>query len=163
MLYFPFPPTVHTRLLSIVFLPLLGSVAAGGCGARPDRWAKDRPPTYPARGVVTFAGEPVAGATVVLTSADHPLSACGFTDARGRFTLRTFAPGDGAVEGRHGVRIEKYKEDFTKLDAPAVEYGAKTTRGIPLLPERYAEVETSGFTAEVSPRGSNTFRFDLKP
>jgi len=154
---------MHPPRAFLTFLAAAAILVVAGCGSRPDRRAKDRPPTYPARGVVTFAGEPVAGATVVLASAEHPLSACGFTDARGRFTLRTFTPGDGAVAGRHGVRIEKYKEDFSNLDATAVEYGAKTPQGIPLLPERYAAVETSGFAAEVSPRGSNTFRFDLKP
>jgi len=138
-------------------------LAAAGCGSRRDRWVENRPPTYAARGVVTLAGTPVAGATVVFSSADFRLSACGFTDSRGRFTLRTFEPGDGAVAGRHGVRIEKYKEDFTRLDDPAVAYGAKTPQGIPLLPERYAAAETSGFTADVAARGPNTFRFDLQP
>jgi hypothetical protein len=140
---------------------LLGGVA--GCARSPaDRWTKQRPPTHRVVGTVTLAGAPVEGATVIFEAADQPLAAVGRTDGRGRFALRTFVPGDGAIAGRHRVRIEKMAEPPQALGPdggpPPV---AMPALPVSLLPARYAAFETSGLEAVVDPAGRNEFDFDM--
>lgn len=70
-------------------------VLCSGCGQK-------QPPTYPARGRVSFSdGKPVMLGTVELLSADGKWNAQGTIQPDGTFVLGTFASDDGAVEGTH--------------------------------------------------------------
>jgi len=131
---------------------LIASMLAGCSRYREDEWSRQWPSRFPAGGVVTLDGAPVAEAVVTfsITRADRDnkaFTAVGMTDPQGRFILRTFRPGDGAVEGKHAVTISK----------SSMEKGTLVNE----IPSRFARFETSGLTAEVAAKMPNEFRFDL--
>jgi hypothetical protein len=101
---------------------------------------------------VTLDGAPVEEAVVTfsITRADRDskaFTAVGMTDPQGRFSLRTFRPGDGAVEGTHAVTISKSSMNRGTL--------------VNDIPARYARFETSGLTADVTAKSPNELRFEL--
>jgi ribosomal protein S12 len=58
--------------------------------------------TYPVQGQVVFAdGSPVKVGTVETKSVEHGVQSTGSIGLDGRFTLTTYKPNDGAVEGQH--------------------------------------------------------------
>ena len=94
--------------LGMIALSVLGMVGCGNSGF----------PTAPTTGVVLCDGKPVANAMVYF----EPIASQGgaktallgkqgfsFTDENGRFEISTYEPngGDGAVIGRHRVRVGK--------------------------------------------------------
>jgi hypothetical protein len=161
---------------------LAGSlIAAGllaGCG--------ESSGTLPVTGKVTKGGQPVAGAAVVFEpsgSSKDAKSASGTTDASGVYKLTTFVNGDGALPGNYKVKITK----FPGADVPAMEApkeasqqdidaiykamqekgkygpGAQTDTSAEIkneLDNKYADVNTSGLTAEVK-AGATTFDFTV--
>lgn len=135
-------------------------VGSSGCGGRPsDHWTRSRPATLPVTGLVRFDGKPIEGATVIFFAESRNIAATASTGPDGRFSLRTFDPDDGAVEGRHAVTIDKSTEVLElPTDPEAPPPPPKITRH---LPERYADRERSGLSAEVSGSGRNDFTFDL--
>jgi hypothetical protein len=124
-----------------------------GCWSRVDKLAARRPKTYPASGRVLWNGEPAAGVIVSLDSKSHRLSAVGMTDSTGRFTLKTFKPGDGAASGEHGVRLDKI--EITGHDANG------TPIEVSVMPAKYADAKTSCLTATVVEKGKNEFTFEV--
>lgn len=124
-----------------------------GCSKhREDEWSRQWPARFPTSGVVTLDGAPVAEAVVTfsITRSDRDnkaFTAVGMTDPQGRFFLRTFRPGDGAVEGTHAVTISKSSMDKGSL--------------VNEIPARYARFETSGLTADVTKKTANELRFEL--
>ncbi|MDG3005005.1 hypothetical protein [Paludisphaera mucosa] len=125
---------------------LLLVAALAGCEGGPPV------PLVPARGRVTFRGEPLAGALVIFKPAtppgvDVPLSS-GTTDAEGRYVLHTFAGDDGAPAGsyRVGVRVQPPStENRTFLQK--VERAPKKGASAPA--ERYGDPDRSGLAVEV--------------
>lgn len=153
---------LRTLIPTMVLLPL--ALGAVGCGYRgTDERVKRRPHTYPVTGVVMLAGEPVEGATVVFVSepsdGSSQVAAVGRTDQAGRFRLRTFRDGDGAVAGSHAVQIEKLTWVRQPADHPE---DSAPSEPVSLLPERYRTAATSGLTATVTPSRTNDYRFDLR-
>jgi hypothetical protein len=105
----------RARLRALGMLVLaVAVVAAPGCGAKSRRL-----PVYPARGQVLVGGKPAANAVVTLwpessgTDVD-PYSPTGKADEEGRFTLSTYASGDGAPAGSYTVTVE-WPERFNVL------------------------------------------------
>ena len=117
-----------------------------GCG-------ESRPDTAAVTGEVHYQGQPVEGASVVFVSDGPP--AQGVTDSLGKFTLRTFSPGDGATIGQHRVTITKNVPQPTSDDNPYPE--VKNA-----LPAAYARPDTSNLIANVTTNQENSFRFDLQ-
>ena len=150
------PPTI--RLIAC-----LAAVAACGCSSHyEDAWSRARPPTFSCTGAVEHRGQPVVGALVNFTieisdaarpEVVHTHQAVGFTGPEGRFVLKTFREGDGAVAGTHRVRIV-----MPLIEDPAAPAAVPATSAIPT---RYASFEASGLTAEVSAGGPNHFVFQL--
>ena len=102
-------------------------------------------------GVVTMNEKPLEGCTVML----HPKNSEGhvgyaITDKNGRFYISTWGatPDGGAEIGEYDVAFDKLVEN------PAL----KTQKRV--IPEKYADIATSGFTANIQ-KGKNVFKFDL--
>jgi len=106
-----------------------------GCGPR-------RPAVVPAAGIVTLDGKPLPGGFVRLVPAASRV-ATGEIRPDGRFTLGTFAAGDGCVLGTHGVEVigplPAGGEMAAAVPAPAV-----------AVPARYRAAETSGLTVDIT-------------
>lgn len=132
-------------------------VAATGCGSR----AKpNRPATVPARGVVTYRGEPVSDAVLVIQpSAQKGYAASASTDAEGKFDLKAFPPDSGAVPGAYGVVVMKVSQEDVHSEG-------SHRRGIPepksLIPAKYVDPAKSGLRVEIPAGGAEELRFDLK-
>lgn len=152
--------------MTTFLLVLAVFVSVSGCSRRPDAWQRARPATFPVTGTVTQRGTPIDKATVVfLSSPENPewkwgeVAAFGETDREGRFRLRTFCEGDGAIAGTHAVLVQKtiYTPRSPGADADPANVVEKH-----LLPERYRTRSTTPFTAEVTDSGSHEFQFDLE-
>jgi hypothetical protein len=143
---------------------LLAGVIVTGLGCGPS--GPDRPKTYPVTGVVTYKGEPVAGANLNFQLADGSGYAMAITDASGRYSLQTFEPGDGAVPGEYHVGITKYDQsvvvdDMSDDDYRPPEEQQHVVAAGNQLPAKYSVPQTSGLTASVKEQ-PNTFNFDLE-
>ncbi len=128
----------------------------------------NRPKTVPVTGTVTYNGSPVAGANVAfVTDSPQGRGAIGVTDEAGKYSLLTFAPGDGAIPGIYRVTVSKVESlgGGEISEAPVMAEGgvALDAAAAPkdLLPEKYKSPETSELTAEVKEGGENTFDFQL--
>ena len=78
---------------------LVALIAIGLCGCG----GSDGPQPVQAGGVVTYRGKPLPNAEVVFAPENQGRVASATTDENGRFRLGTFAPGDGALVGKHRV------------------------------------------------------------
>jgi hypothetical protein len=134
--------------LSMVALLAASTASLSGCGSK-------NPATYSVSGTVTYRGKPVEGAGVMfMPNSGRPASA--MTDAQGRFTLRTFKDGDGAIAGENVVCISKM--------SPASGSNAKDPllkEMVSALPARYATPTTSPLKVTVSDSALNDFTFEL--
>lgn len=134
-------PPIQT--LRIACLAVVAAVGSAGCFG---------PPTLkyemlPVDGAVTFEGEPLVAAEVMLDSVDGPRG-FGTTDEAGRFTVTTRQFGKGLPAGTYRVLITASEQ--TRL----------ATSGRPAkLPARYRE---TGVGKVAIAAGSGPLRFDLK-
>jgi len=144
----PLHPLLARRANSVTLVVIaICGMSLAGCG-------DGRPAPAPVTGVVTYEGQPVEGAHVVFyTQGTRP--AMGTTDAEGRFSLLTWKPGDGALQGEAVVCITKEEVIRRKPDDP---YAVASKS---LLPEKYRVPAQSPLRAEVKPGEKNEFRFEL--
>jgi hypothetical protein len=114
----------------------------------------------PASGRVVLDGSALDHALITFALVGSDFVAIGSTDSAGCFTAKT-------IPGRYKVAIEKRVDILPLRDARSGElintsgpYHAviKTRRATPDL---FADLETSGLTAEVTPDGPNVFVFNL--
>jgi hypothetical protein len=121
---------------------LLGQAAllaaiAGGCSHRPDL-----PPLAPVSGTVTLDGQPLAGARLEfipeLSKGTKGPPSLGTSDQTGHYELTTLRQ-KGAAVGFHKVKII--------AEGPAG--GAADARPKSLIPPRYNDPSSSGFSCEV--------------
>ena len=148
---------------------VLSSAAIVGCGHDPNLGQ--------VRGVVTYKGEPVSGATVSFfpVSSDGVL-AVGTTDDTGSYVLA--APvqkkgvSQGAFSGKYNVTIRKlevtpsandllYQEGKITYDELQSRGGGGGGTSRDVLPVRYRDVKKSGLEADVQAKTKNEFNFDL--
>ena len=133
------------RLASLVALLLLA-----GCN--------QRPPTAPVSGVVTYRGKPLTHGSIMFQPDAGPPGRS-VIGPDGTFTLWTFEEGDGAIVGRHRVRVVSFDES-KKGDATQKE----TTTGSSLIPQWYAYIRSSGLEYQVEqkpPGETNYFEIEL--
>jgi hypothetical protein len=102
---------------------------------------------HPVEGQVLLGNQRVAEAKVVFHPTEGQLPGGqrpqAYTDERGRFSLMTALPGDGAPEGEYAVTVE--------LRAP-VQVGEEVIRdGRNLLPPVYSRPETTRLRCRVRP------------
>ncbi len=152
----------------LLLVAMTGLVVAG-CGSG-ERTGSD--PVFPVSGVVTYRGQPVAGADVTFYNAEKNRSAFGRTNDKGEYKLTTFSANDGAVEGQHAVTVMKFEMGPAASPAADVEspeyvppaFGESTEPKPPKseLPEKYADRATSELTATIKSDGPNQVNLDLK-
>jgi len=104
-------------------------IAAPGCG-------DGRPQRVPISGQVFIDGKPLTMGIISLIP-DNARPASATIGPDGRFTLKTFEPGDGAVLGTHPVAIRA-----NELVGPS------TLKWY--APKKYADETTSGLTATIA-------------
>lgn len=131
---------------------LLSVEVLSGCGSG------GGPDTVKVTGIVTYNGAPVSDASVTFTP-EKGRPATGITDAAGKFSLTTFAKDDGAVPGMHKVTIAPNASQIPPM--PGTPEAAASAAGKPPFPPRYANLEQSGFSAEVKNSGENNFTFSM--
>jgi hypothetical protein len=117
-------------------------------------------------GTVTFDGKPVANADVCFTpkSEQSGIPAMGKTDLNGTYKLTSAQGGEfgkGAVVGEYEVRIIKYL-DLEAVASVNPQIGDEVPLAKPQhhLPEKYANVKTSGLTTTIK-KGNNIINFNL--
>jgi hypothetical protein len=140
-----------TTSVGLCCLPALLALSVAGCGGSEGDFA-------PVKGTITLDGEPLDGAKVEFDIDTGELAygrslgstAYGLTDANGRYELKTTHKQEGALVGKHIVRITTRR---MTVDAEGKEV---------LNPERLPPKFnlSSELTAEVT-SGSNTIDFDL--
>lgn len=149
---FSVPATLAATLLSVCGLATLG------CGE----------PGVPAdaatvKGVVTYNGEPVSGATVTFRS-DENRSAIGKTNEQGEYTLNSPQIPGGAAPGNYTITVTKLEQVETEsITEEHPDYG-KPRPPAPepkhLLPKKYGQASTSGLEARIE-QGANTVPLEL--
>ncbi|WP_145261324.1 DUF4198 domain-containing protein [Planctomycetes bacterium Pan216] len=93
---------------------VLGMMVATGCGGGEDNTAR-------VAGIVTLDGQPLPDARlsfepIATGSNPHPgRGSYGRTDMEGRFTLKVVGGSNGAVIGKHRVRISTYRSEETEM------------------------------------------------
>jgi hypothetical protein len=173
---------LRLRGVTVLVALLVSALGCTGGGGHPE--------TAEVTGKVTHNGGAVAGAMVSFSPDGAGTAAAGVTDATGKFSLTTFASGDGAVPGKYKVSISKVQQPISAdvatatADNPDAAYAAAEAAGADvmatgrgsratggsaaslqpqdLLPAKYKDANTSGLTAEVAKGGNNHFEFDLK-
>lgn len=161
-------------------LCLVAVTALVGCGGA----SYDGPELAPTSGIVKYKGEPVAGASVTMisSSGDGVSRTCNaVTDESGRFVMETAHAGrtwPGAPVGSMLVGIVKTSDataptvDPSTLSEEEQAQLAANPMGVDdpskmveamksLLPEKYADPNNSGLTAEVAAGKENDFTFEL--
>jgi hypothetical protein len=126
---------------------VLALTLLSGCGS------SDEKETASVQGLVTFRGEPLAGATIFFVPEKGP-RATAETDAKGTFKLMTYRPGDGAVPGEFKVSVAKYV-----LDPATAKNSTPSTKNE--VPERYGNTTSSMLRAKVEKGKKNEFKFEL--
>lgn len=144
-------------------VPFVAVLFLTGCGGQTAPH-----PTTEVTAIVTYQGNPVEGATLTFVNEDHgsPITAVGRTDAQGVAKMKTFAEGDGAVQGTHRVSILKFTEAAPQPESGGIDSesydpfaAGKTEAPKPLLPLKYSSAN-SGLTLEVGDTPVE-HRFDL--
>lgn len=146
---------VIRRIFAMAYvLGIVSVVVSFGCSRAP---RARRPPTYPVQGTVLMGSKPIAEATVMFNPVAEGNGAIAVTDAEGRYRLTTFVPNDGAMAGDYRVAIVKTVYGGPQNDSPMATSGDPKN----MLPLRYADDKTSGFSATVVAGPDNTFDFTL--
>lgn len=144
--------TFTASLLAVCGIAALGCRPAGSV------------PTVPASGRLIYAGRPLAGIDVVFTPTDGRRGSA-TTDANGRFTISTFARGDGAVPGRHLVTLWPHPQANAVIEdsyaARATANSDATTKNLP-FPKRYSSTGDSPLVVDLGDKGSRNLELTLE-
>lgn len=142
-----------------IFCGLLVLVALlSGCG-------DGRPTRIPVSGVMTLEDQPVAGASVMFSPVDGGRPAEGVTDDQGRFELKTFDPGDGAILGKHRVTVRKVEIQGVEVgeDGLAEEIRPGEFQEVWHTPKRYGSLDSTDLEVDVQYGMELPVRLTLKP
>jgi hypothetical protein len=129
-----------TRLALLLVLPF-GMAACGG---------SHEFDTVPAKGTVAYKGKPLEKGQIQLLPDDGP-AAVGLIE-NGKFVVGTNADGDGAPPGKYRVTVFSYKETKTR-------FGETISKAV--IPNRYANPDTSGLVVEIPEGGNEAIKVEL--
>lgn len=114
------------------------------------------PKMVPVKGKVTLNGRPLEFGAVFFQPSSGQ-AAVGDIQPDGTFALSTYKQYDGAVVGKHKVRIACYESQ-----RPGTVKGpGEQSLGKLLIPQKYTLFEQSGFTADVTVDRTEPFTFDM--
>lgn len=142
------------RVTTLVFL-MLGLAALFGCGR------KASIPLVKVRGQLMYKGQPVPDVTVTLVPQEKQRAATGKTDAQGRFTVGTLAPGDGAMPGKYKIILTKtaaVEAAPQAAELPDITQEGKVAAPPSVgagIPAKYTSPATTPLTCEIPPSGSH--------
>ncbi len=147
-------------------LLILGFAFVAGCGDASDEWTEKRPATAPAQGKLTYKGEGVDGATILLVptaTSGEVYGASGVTKSDGSFSLGAWPPNEGIVPGSYKVAVSK-KVMPERSEVPADSHDSDNTAppAKNMLPEQYGDPNKSGLTLEVPANGKTDISIELK-
>lgn len=136
--------------LAATFL-FVSAIAWSGC--------ENRPATAPIQGVVYFNDKPLEFGSVMLQPMGGGPPARGEIQSDGSFALSTYAEGDGALLGKHRVRVMcnsvQDPDNTAEFDINAASVGKL------LIPRKYTQLSSSGLTAEVLANENPTLELRL--
>ena len=141
-----------------------------GCSQRGPAKPDHIPDLTPCVIQVTYNGQPVEGASVLLAPTSGQHSAAGLTDATGKAVMRTDGLYDGVVAGEFMASVtkkEKLELDLGETPEDPAEYAAYEARlrAQPkpkhLLPEKYSSFTKSGLTLRVAEGTASEETFEL--
>ena len=145
----PVRPSVLRGVSLLLGAGLLAAVC--GCG-------RDKLDVAPAKGKVTYNGKALEFGSVVFQP-EKGIPARGDIQPDGTFVLGTYGESDGAIIGKHRVRVTCNESQRPGYTPPT---GEEAGVGKSLIPKKYTRAQTSGLTEEVKAGGPNEFTFDLK-
>jgi hypothetical protein len=150
-------------LAALAVLSLLGGCSTGGLDG-----------AYPARGTLTYKGQPVDGAMISLVGDNNARPATAVSKADGTFELLTQGS-PGAFPGNYKVVVIKTEAGASQADpgfSPdgqdlSMEQAAVAARKPPpkakeLLPAKYSSPQTTPLTCEVKASNENVFELKLE-
>lgn len=143
-------------LMIVVPVAVLAAMVVAVSGFVDDALLGDltRPALVPAKGQVTYQGQPLLNAQIGTQPTGRGMSALGWTDDEGKFTLKTDIRGkyvDGATVGEHRVTVMAYGTSGGPSAPPL------------LTPEQYASAGTSPLRITVKRNpDENEFKFVLE-
>jgi hypothetical protein len=94
-------PSAWRPAIPVLGLITIAMLLLAGCGSN-----SDLPPTASASGQVMYQGKPLNVGTVTFHPEGVGNPGVGLLQQDGTFTISTYAPGDGAVLGKHAVTID---------------------------------------------------------
>jgi hypothetical protein len=145
------------RFVILAALAALSACSDGG----PPKDTEGLQNLQPVSGTVSFQGEPTPGAVVLFHPSDDPDSfkkrIAGIVDDEGFFEMST-AVGAGM---RPGVEPGTYKVSITW--ARPIDPTDKDSDMTDLLPEKYKDHKTSGFSVEIETGNNELDPFELTP
>jgi len=143
------------------------AVVATGCGGQ----RKDIPKTVPVTVKLTYQGQPLASANVLMVPEDSGgKGASGVTDANGAAEMGLPGLTKGVIPGRYRIAVSKVESGSVASATSAEEfYKAKQqAAGDPaasapkqVLPKKYANAQTSGLECTVTEAPNQVFEFTL--
>lgn len=152
---------------AVSFVVCLALAAVIGCSGGSDKYKKSRPKTVKATGTVLYRNQPLADAIIVCfptATGEKAVAASAYTDADGNFSLQAFPPDKGAVPGDYQVTIQKTEEApaTPAASGPDAHDAPPPPAPKPLIPAKYAKVETSGLMLKIPEDGVSDVKFELK-
>ena len=130
---------------AVLFVLATSSLLAVGCSKGDSRVA-----VHPVEGQLTWNGQPLPNAFVVLHPQDptdtRVLPARAQTDAEGKFQATTYDQADGAAVGEYKVTVEYYRP---------IKNGSGFEPGPNVLPKKLSRPDTTEISVRVA-EGKNT-------
>lgn len=120
-----------------------------------------------ARGRVTLAGKPLAGATVVFENKAVGVAQSATLDDDGKYEFVTYAAA-GLPAASYKVTVSSGRfmlpgEEIPRLTPAGKGPATPPKKAATAVPEKYGKAESSGLSADVKAGENPPFDFDLKP